>query len=126
MLAWHRPVYQATRTGVYWSQERTVTAIFATQIELDADGVAWIGGTRVKVTEVVLDKMAYGWSPEEIHFQHPHLSLAQIHGALTYYYENQRDLDAQIRQGLNEADQLAAEVSDPGFRRKLSDLKRSL
>jgi uncharacterized protein (DUF433 family) len=74
-----------------------VHAIFATQIDLDAQGVAWIGGTRVKVTEIVLDKIAYGWSPEEIHFQHPHLSLAQIHGALTYYYEHQSELDAQIR-----------------------------
>jgi hypothetical protein len=35
-------------------------------------------------------------------------------------------LDAQIRQGLEESDKLAAEVSDAGFRRKLSDLKRSL
>ena len=103
-----------------------MTAVFATRIELDGQGVAWIGGTQVKVTEIVLDKIAYGWSPEEIHFQHPHLSLAQIHGALTYYYENQSDLDAQIRQGLEEADKLATEVSDAGFRRKLSDLKRSL
>jgi uncharacterized protein (DUF433 family) len=103
-----------------------VTAVFATQIGLDGQGVAWIGGTKVKVTEIVLDKIAYGWGPEEIHFQHPHLSLAQIHGALTYYYENQSDLDAQIRQGLEEADKLATEVSDAGFRRKLRDLKRSL
>jgi len=64
-----------------------MTATFSTQIELDDRGVAWIAGTKVKVIEVVLDKMAYGSSPEEIHFQHPHLSLAQIHGALTYYYE---------------------------------------
>jgi len=42
--------------------------------------------------------MAYGWSPEETHFQHPHLSLAQIHGALTYYYEHQSELDSQISQ----------------------------
>ena len=97
-----------------------------TGVELDAQGVARIGGTRVKVTEIVLDKMAYGWSPEEIHFQHPDLSLAQIHGDLTYYYENQSALDAQIRRGLEESDRLAAEVSDPGFRRKLSELKRTL
>ena len=103
-----------------------MTAIFATQIEVDAQGVAWIGDTKVKVTEVVLDKMAHGWSPEETHFQHPHLSLAQIHGALTYYYENQGALDAQIRQGLEESDKLAAEVSNPDFRRKLSELKRTL
>ena len=103
-----------------------MTAVFATQIELDGQGVAWIGGTKVKVTEIVLDKLAYGWSPEEIHFQHPHLSLAHIHGALTYYYENQRLLDAQIRHRLAEAGDLAAQASDPEFRRKLIGLKRSL
>jgi uncharacterized protein (DUF433 family) len=103
-----------------------VTATFSTHIEIDGEGLAWIGGTRTKVIEVVLDKMAYGWSPEEIHFQHPHLSLAQIHAALTYYYENQTDLDAQIRRRLQESDQLSAELSDPVFRRKLSDLKKSL
>jgi uncharacterized protein (DUF433 family) len=101
-----------------------VTAVFATQIELDGRGIAWIGGTKVKVTEVVLDKIAYGWSPEEIHFQHPHLSLAQIHAALTYYYENQSHLDAQIQRGLEESDKLASDVSDPAFRRKLIELKQ--
>ncbi len=102
-----------------------MTATFATQIEIDDRGVAWIAGTKVKVTEVVLDKIASGSSPEEIHFQHPNLSLAQIHGALTYYYENQDKVDEQIRRGLNESDELAAHLSDAEFRRKLSSLKRS-
>lgn len=101
-----------------------MTATFTTQIELDERGTAWIAGTRVKVIEVVLDKIAYGSSPEEIHFQHPNLSLAQIHGALTYYYENQDNLDAQIQSGLEESDKLAIEASDPDFRQKLQSLKR--
>jgi uncharacterized protein (DUF433 family) len=101
-----------------------VTAVFTTQIELDGSGVAWIGGTKVKVTEVVLDKIAYGWSPEEIHFQHPQLSLAQIHAALTYYYENQRQLDGEIQNGLEESKQLASEFSDTDLRTKLITLKR--
>ena len=102
-----------------------MTASFVTQIELDERGVAWIAGTKVKVTEVVLDKIAYGSSPEEIHFQHPNLSLAQIHGALTFYYENQDSIDEQIRRGLEESDKLAAHLSDAQFRRKLLDLKLS-
>ena len=102
-----------------------MTATFATQIELDDRGMAWIAGTKVKVTEVVLDKIAYGSSPEEIHFQHPNLSLAQIYGALTYYYEHQDRVDEQIRRGLEESDKLAAQLSDAEFRRKLLDLKRS-
>ena len=103
-----------------------MTAVFTTQIELDSRGTAWIGGTKVKVTEVVLDKMAYGWSPEEIHFQHPNLSLAQIHAALTYYYENQSDLDAQIRQGLAEAGKIVSQVADADLLRRLSELKKPL
>jgi uncharacterized protein (DUF433 family) len=102
-----------------------VTTTFATQIEFDDRGMAWIAGTKVKVIEVVLDKIANGSSPEEIHFQHPNLSLAQIHGALTYYYENQDQVDEQIRCGLEESDKLAVQLSDAEFRRKLLDLKRS-
>jgi uncharacterized protein (DUF433 family) len=102
-----------------------VTAIFTTQIELDDRGIAWIAGTKVKVIEVVLDKIASGSSPEEIHFQHPNLSLAQIHGALTYYYENQDRVDEQIRRGLEESDRLAADLSNAEFRSKLLSLKRS-
>lgn len=102
-----------------------MTATSITQIELDREGVAWIGGTKVKVLEVVLDKLAYGWSPEEIHFQHLNLSLAQIHGALTYYYEHQEEVDAQIAARLCEADRLAQQMSDPVFRAKLASLRRS-
>ena len=55
-----------------------------TQIEIDPRGVAWVAGANTKVKEIVLDKLAYGWSPEEMHFQHPHLSMAQIHAALAF------------------------------------------
>ena len=100
-----------------------MNAVLTTQIELDDRGIASIGGTRTKVTEVVLDKIAYGWSPEEIHFQHPHLALAQIHAALAYYYENQAELDAQIRLSLEESGKLAALVSNPDFRSRLREFK---
>jgi hypothetical protein len=35
-------------------------------IRLDEQGIAWIDDANVKVIEVVLDRLAYGWSPEEI------------------------------------------------------------
>jgi uncharacterized protein (DUF433 family) len=102
-----------------------MTAVSATQIEIDTTGVAWLAGTKVKVVEVVLDKLAHGWSPEEIHFQHPHLSLAQIHAALTFYYENQVEMDQSIRTRMAAAADLATQASDPAFRARLLELKRS-
>jgi len=52
-------------------------------IHLDDHGTAWTDDISVEVIEVVLEPIAYGWSPEEIHFQHPDLSLGQIHAALS-------------------------------------------
>ena len=66
-------------------------------VVLDENKVPVIAGTRTKVIEIVLDKMAYGWSAEEIHYQHPHLSLGQIHSALAYYWDHQAELDADIQ-----------------------------
>ncbi len=103
-----------------------MTATLTTQIEIDSGGVAWLAGTQVKVVEIVLDKRAHGWSPEEIHFQHPHLSMAQIHVALTYYYENQVLLDGQIDQRITAARSLARKSSDPVFRNKLVAFKSSV
>ena len=84
----------------------------STQIEIDARGVAWLTGANVKVIEVVMDKLAHGWSPEEIHLQHTNLSLAQIHAALAYYYENQTVFDRQIEQGRAEAAALASKQAE--------------
>jgi uncharacterized protein (DUF433 family) len=65
-------------------------------IVLDEAGVPIIAGTTMKVVELVLERMAYGWSPEELYFQHPTLTLGQIHSALAYYWDHQEELDRDM------------------------------
>lgn len=65
-------------------------------IVLDDAGVPRIASTTMKVIELVLERSAYGWSPEELHFQHPYLSLGQIHSALAYYWDHQDELEQDI------------------------------
>ncbi|MBI2190456.1 MAG: DUF433 domain-containing protein [Planctomycetes bacterium] len=91
----------------------------ASHVWLDADGVAWIDDTNVKVIEIALEKLAHGSSPEEIYDQHRgHLSLAQIHAALTYYFDHQAELDAEINRQVGEFDSLrAATLNSPGRQR---------
>jgi uncharacterized protein (DUF433 family) len=91
-------------------------------IRRDADGRAWIDETNVKVIEVVLDHLAYGWSADEIHLQHPLLSLAQVHSALAFYYDHQPEFDALIAQSLRRTDALAAVAQDSPGRRRLRAL----
>jgi uncharacterized protein (DUF433 family) len=75
-------------------------------IILDEAKVPVIAGTMMKVIELVLDHRAYGWSPEELHFQHPYLTLGQIYSALAYYWDNQEELDRDIERRLQLVDQV--------------------
>lgn len=77
-------------------------------VRVDAQGVAWIDQTHVKVVEVVLARKAWGWSPELIHENYPHLSLSQIYAALAWYFDHQEDTDRRIAEGLELADDVQA------------------
>ena len=65
-------------------------------VQIDTQGAPIIAGTNMKVVELVMAQMAHGWSPEELHFQHPYLSLGQIHSTLAYYWDHKDELDADI------------------------------
>jgi uncharacterized protein (DUF433 family) len=97
--------------------------VVSTLIALDERGVAWITGTKVKIIEVATDKLAHGSSPEEMHLQYPHLSLAQIYAALAYHYEHQRELDADIQRRWLEVKELAAQNADSPLQRRLRELR---
>lgn len=96
-----------------------MTQTTTAHIHLDDPGRAWIDDTNTKVIEVVLDKLANGSSPEEIHFQHAHLSMAQIHAALSYYYDHQAEFDAEIERQVKEYDDLRAKAEDSPLRQRL-------
>jgi uncharacterized protein (DUF433 family) len=99
-----------------------MSTVLETHIELDERGVPWIAGANTKVVEVALDKLAQGWSPEEIHFQHPHLSMAQIYSALAYYYDHQEEMDAAIAEQVGRVEALAEQAEQTPGRRRLREL----
>jgi uncharacterized protein (DUF433 family) len=52
---------------------------------------------RVRVAQIVMDYLAYGWSVEEICRQHPYLKLSEAHAAMAYYFDRQEEIDREIR-----------------------------
>ena len=67
-----------------------------------------IAGTGVSVRRIV-GWYQLGQTPEEIATQIPHLSLAQVHAALTYYHANREEMDAEMAVEDAEADRLEQE-----------------
>jgi uncharacterized protein (DUF433 family) len=68
---------------------------YVTEVEGVAGGKPIIVGTRTPVRSLVAYHQM-GDSPEEIQARLPHLSLAQIHDALSFYYDHQGDIDADL------------------------------
>ncbi len=75
-------------------------------IALTEDGVPILSDTTMKVVELVLARIAYGWSAEELHFQFPHLSLGQIYSALAYYWDHRDAFEQEIERRLERVDQI--------------------
>lgn len=69
-------------------------------IALDEKGTPVIAGTTMKIVELVVEKLAHGWSAEELHFQHPYLTLGQVYSALAYYADHQTELEKDIEKRL--------------------------
>ena len=67
-----------------------------------------IAGTGVTVRRIV-GWYKLGLSPEEIADEFGHLSLAQVHAALTYYHANREEIEADIATEEAEADRLEEE-----------------
>lgn len=80
-------------------------------IEITADvcaGKPRIRGHRIRVQDVVVWHENLGLSPDEIIARYPQLTLAEVHAALSYYFDHAAEIRGAIRADQTFADQLKA------------------
>lgn len=60
-------------------------------------GRAHVDGHRIRVLDIVAWTELQGYSPDEIVLLiYPQLSLAQVHAALSYYFDHRSEIQAQF------------------------------
>jgi uncharacterized protein (DUF433 family) len=60
-------------------------------------GRACIAGHRIRVMDIAVLHEKRGMCPEEIVFQYPSITLADVHAALAYYFGNRGETEADFR-----------------------------
>jgi uncharacterized protein (DUF433 family) len=75
-------------------------------VVLNEQGTPTIAGTTMKVRELVAERLAWGWSPEELLLNHQYLTLGQIFSALAYYADHQAEIDQAIEADVRDMDEL--------------------
>ena len=84
----------------------------ATHIELRPNRAgqarAFIAGTRVRVQDIYAQAEVHGRSPEAIAQDLPHLTLGQVHAALSYYFDHRAEIIREIDEDRDFVDALRA------------------
>lgn len=70
---------------------------------------------RVRVAQIVMDYLAYGWSVEAMCRQHPYLKLSEAHAAMAYYFDHLDEIDSEIRMEWEQAQGAKSQVSPSPF-----------
>jgi uncharacterized protein (DUF433 family) len=70
-------------------------------IEMNAEicaGQPHIRDTRITVSLIACEVELLRMSPDEVIAAHPHLSLAQVHAALAYFYDHRDEMELVMRE----------------------------
>ena len=86
-------------------------AVYVVRDEGICDGQPRIAGTRLKVQSIALEYGRLGWTPDRICDGHPGITLAQVHAALSYYYDHREEVDVAIHKDREFAERLRSELT---------------
>lgn len=74
---------------------------------------------RVRVAQIVMDYLAYGWSADEMCRQHSYLTPAEAHAAMAYYFDHQEEIDAEIEAEMADAERAHRACQNSSLRMRL-------
>ena len=78
-------------------------------LDHDARGVLRVGATRVSL-DTVIYAFRQGSTPEEIVADYSTLDLADVYAVITYYLQNQAEVEAYLRERTAQRDEVRREM----------------
>jgi uncharacterized protein (DUF433 family) len=79
-----------------------------------------IAGTRIKVKHVYVWVERMGMTPAQVVAEYPHLSMAQVHAALAYYWSHQDEIQREIKEEEELVEAMRAQAGPSRLQEKLA------
>lgn len=79
-----------------------------------------IAGTRIKVKHVYIWVERMGMTPAQVVAEYPHLTIAQIHAALAYYWSHREEIHQDIENEERLVAELRAKAGPSKFQERLA------
>ena len=81
-----------------------------------------IAGTGIRVLDIAVRYEIMDMSPEDIIVSLPHLTLSQVHDALSYYYEHKNEMDKAWKEAIKKAG-ILKKASSSALEKKIGKIK---
>ena len=85
-------------------------------------GRARIAGTRIKVKHVYTWVERMGMTPAQIIVEYPHLTMAQVHAALAYYWSHPDEIFQEIEEEAKRVAELKSQAEPSQIQERLAEL----
>jgi uncharacterized protein (DUF433 family) len=82
-----------------------------------------IDGHRIQVEDIAIWHERMGMSPDQIVSEYPSITLADVHAALAYYYENRERIDADIEVAKQYGEEMKAKARPSRLQENLRQRK---
>jgi len=83
---------------------------------------AIIVGTRMRVQDIYVQSEVWGKSSEQIVADFPHLTLGQVHAALSYYFDNREAILSELREDKQLAELMRSRSGPGPLEQKLQEM----
>jgi uncharacterized protein (DUF433 family) len=80
-----------------------------------------IAGTRIKVKHIYTWVERMGMSPAQVVAEYPHLSMAQVHAALAYYWSHVEEIERDIENEERLVAELKAQAGPSKLQERLAE-----
>ncbi len=88
----------------------------------DGQPRAYVQGTRIRVANIYVLSQMQGHSPDDIVAAYPHLTLGQIHAALSYCFDNIDSIQEELRQDEEFVTRLRSQTGPGPLEQRLGDM----
>jgi len=85
-------------------------------------GQPHIAGTRIKVKHIAVWVQNLGRTPAQVVADYPHLTMAQVHAALAYYWSHREEIQRDIENEEKLIAELQAQAGPSKLQERLAEL----
>jgi uncharacterized protein (DUF433 family) len=94
-------------------------------VMIDERDIPTIKPTRMKIELLIKERRMFGFGVKRQQEGHPFLTIAQIHSALSYYFDHKKEIDRDIEEGEKFVEEMRKKMGTSPLAEKIRAIRES-